>query len=181
MRFSANSNEMRVRVDASKNRLTIVAPRSVGTFLIARSEISLNGTAVSRTRLICPAVSCSSPSRSLPSGAVTPLAPRVEHDFVPAVELLDEHVHARAVRRLDVRADDVRLDGELAPAAVDEHGQPDPRGAAEVGELVERGADGAAGEEHVVDDHHVPARRARSGATVFPTTGRGPIVCRSSR
>ena len=47
-RFSANSNEMRVRVDASKNRLTIVAPRSVGTFLIARSLISLNGSAVSR-------------------------------------------------------------------------------------------------------------------------------------
>jgi hypothetical protein len=40
MRFSANSNEMRVRVDASKNRLTIVWPRSVGTFLNARSLIS---------------------------------------------------------------------------------------------------------------------------------------------
>ena len=50
-RFSANSNEMRVRVDASKNRLTIVAPRSVGTFLIARSLISLNGSAVSRINL----------------------------------------------------------------------------------------------------------------------------------
>jgi N-acyl-D-aspartate/D-glutamate deacylase len=31
-RFSANSNEIRVRVDASKNRFTIVEPRSVGTF-----------------------------------------------------------------------------------------------------------------------------------------------------
>ena len=47
-RFSANSNEMRVRVDASKNRLTIVLPRSAGTFLIGRSLISLNGSAVSR-------------------------------------------------------------------------------------------------------------------------------------
>jgi hypothetical protein len=52
-RFSANSNDTRVRVDASKNRLTIVAPRSVGTFLIARSLISLKGSAVSRMRLIC--------------------------------------------------------------------------------------------------------------------------------
>ena len=51
-RFSANSNETRVRVDASKNRLTIVEPRRVGTFLIARSLISLNGWAVSRMRRI---------------------------------------------------------------------------------------------------------------------------------
>ncbi len=51
-RFSANSNEMRVRVDASKKRLTMVCPRSAGTFLMARSLISLNGTAVSRTSRI---------------------------------------------------------------------------------------------------------------------------------
>src|SRR2546426_5732158 len=36
-RFSANSNEIRVRVDASKNRLTMVLPRSAGTFLMGRS------------------------------------------------------------------------------------------------------------------------------------------------
>ncbi len=52
IRFSANSNETRVRVDASKNRLTTVCPRSVGTFLIARSLISLNGCAVSSTSRI---------------------------------------------------------------------------------------------------------------------------------
>src|SRR5205807_1220653 len=63
-----------VRFDASKNRLTIVAPRSVGTFLIARSLISLNGSAVSRMSLICSLVSGSRPSKSLPSGlAATPL------------------------------------------------------------------------------------------------------------
>ena len=47
-RFSANSKEMRVRVEGSKKRLTIVLPRRTGTFLIARSLISLNGSAVSR-------------------------------------------------------------------------------------------------------------------------------------
>jgi hypothetical protein len=52
-RFSANSNEIRVRVDASKNRLTMVLPRSTGTFLMARSLISLNGSAVSSTARIC--------------------------------------------------------------------------------------------------------------------------------
>src|SRR4029077_9315970 len=65
-RFSANSNEMRVRVDASKKRLTTVSPRSVGTFLILRSLISLNGSAVSRMSRICSGVSGSSASRSLP-------------------------------------------------------------------------------------------------------------------
>jgi hypothetical protein len=69
-RFSANSNEMRVRVEASKKRLTIVAPRSVGTFLIARSEISLNGSATSRMVVICSRV-IPRPSRSLPSPFTT--------------------------------------------------------------------------------------------------------------
>ena len=65
-RFSANSNEMRVRVDASKKRLTIVLPRSAGTFLMGRSETSLNTSAVSRMSRICSGVMCSSPVRSLP-------------------------------------------------------------------------------------------------------------------
>jgi hypothetical protein len=47
-RFSANSKEMRVRVEGSRKRLTIVLPRSTGTFLMRRSEISLKGSAVSR-------------------------------------------------------------------------------------------------------------------------------------
>ena len=35
-RLAAVSNEMRVRVESSKNRLTTVRPRSVGSFLISR-------------------------------------------------------------------------------------------------------------------------------------------------
>ena len=75
-RFSANSNEMRVRVEASKKRLTIVEPRSAGTFLIARSLISLNGSAVSRMRRIWSPERGSRPSRSFPSGARHAVAPR---------------------------------------------------------------------------------------------------------
>ncbi len=52
-RFSANSKETRVRVDASKKRLTMVLPRRTGTFLMRRSEISLKGSAVSRIARIC--------------------------------------------------------------------------------------------------------------------------------
>ena len=36
-RLAAASNEMRVRVESSKKRLTTVRPRSVGSFLTARS------------------------------------------------------------------------------------------------------------------------------------------------
>ena len=45
-RFSANSKEIRVRVEASKKRLTTVTPRSVGTFLMGRSRISFRASAV---------------------------------------------------------------------------------------------------------------------------------------
>jgi len=66
IRFSANSKEMRVRVEASKKRFTTVIPRSVGTFLMARSEIALRGSATSRIAVICSRESPSRPMRSLP-------------------------------------------------------------------------------------------------------------------
>ena len=51
-RFSAISNDVRVRVLGSKKRLTMVRPRSAGTFLIARSPTSRIASAVSRMRVI---------------------------------------------------------------------------------------------------------------------------------
>ena len=76
-RFSANSKEMRVRVDDSKKRLTIVLPRSAGTFLMTRSDTSLKGSAVSRMRRIWSGERRSRPIRSLPKAAViaSPLSP----------------------------------------------------------------------------------------------------------
>ena len=62
-RFSAISNDMRVRVLGSKNRFTTVRPRSVGTFLIARLPISFIATAVSRMSVISSASSPAIPSR----------------------------------------------------------------------------------------------------------------------
>ena len=46
--FPAISNEVRVRVLGSKNRFMMVRPLRVGTFFIARVEISLKESAVSR-------------------------------------------------------------------------------------------------------------------------------------
>ena len=48
----------------------------------------------------------------------------------------------------------VGADRELAVPPVDQHGEPDRRGPAEVVHRVQGGPDGAAGEEHVVDEHH---------------------------
>jgi hypothetical protein len=63
-RFSAISNDVRVRVLASKNRLTTVLPRSAGTFLMGRDAISFIATAVSRMSVISSTESSAIPTRS---------------------------------------------------------------------------------------------------------------------
>ena len=70
-RFSAISNDVRVRVLGSKNRLTTVRPRSVGTFLIARWPTSFIASAVSRISTISSALRSAMPSRSLRRSAVS--------------------------------------------------------------------------------------------------------------
>ncbi len=49
---------------------------------------------------------------------------------------------------------DLRADGQLAAAAIDQHRQIDARRTAEVEQLVHRCADGATGVQHVVDEQH---------------------------
>src|SRR5436309_11206856 len=185
-RFSANSNEIRVRVEASKNRLTMVLPRSAGTFLIGRSETSLKGSAVSRTSRICSGERCSRPTRSFPRTGVmvsspsARLKPRLgcggssrlsgscrvasslanpadQVHLISPVQLFDEHIHPLPAIHFHLFADDVRLDGELASPPVDQHAEGDALGPSEVGELVERRAHGPPGVEHVVHDDHVLA------------------------
>lgn len=64
-RLPAISKDVRVRVEASKKRLMTVFPRRAGTFLISRSEIYLNDSAVSRMWTISWAESSRMPSRCL--------------------------------------------------------------------------------------------------------------------
>ena len=69
--------------------------------------------------------------------------------------MLAEHDgHDLPAARGQVLADVVGADGQLAMAAVDEDGQADDARAAEVHQGVHGGADGPAGEEHVVDEDH---------------------------
>ena len=49
-RLAAASNEIRVRVESSKNRFTTVRPRRAGSFLIGRSASDRISSAVSRIR-----------------------------------------------------------------------------------------------------------------------------------
>ena len=65
-RLPAISKEARVRVDDSKNRFTMVRPRSVGTFFTSRSPISTMCSAVSRMRSMSARSRSSMPSRSRP-------------------------------------------------------------------------------------------------------------------
>ena len=60
-------------------------------------------------------------------------------------------------RQRDARRRDGRLDRQLAPATVDQHRQLHAGRPAEVEQLVDHGAHGAAGVQHVVDQHDVPA------------------------
>ena len=64
-RFSAISNETRVRVDASMKRLMTSCPRNAGTFFTGRSLTSLNPSAVSRISSISSGRRGSMPRRSL--------------------------------------------------------------------------------------------------------------------
>ena len=72
----------------------------------------------------------------------------------------------------DVLADVVGADRQLAVAAVDEDRELHGAGPAEVAERVERGADGAAGEEHVVDEDDEPAVDAVGGMSVSSSARR---------
>jgi hypothetical protein len=64
-RLAASSKEIRVRVESSKNRLQTVRPRRVGTFLMARSVTLARWAAVSRTRVMSPALRSAADSRCL--------------------------------------------------------------------------------------------------------------------
>src|SRR5437667_4912599 len=128
-----------------------VLPRSAGTFLMSRSEISLKDAAVSRMLVISPAETPSSPSRCRCVNAMLTSSP-FDHDLVHAVRLGESDLNLLAARGGDVLADVVGADRKLAMTPVDEDRELDRLRPSEVDERVHSGADGPAGEEHVVDE-----------------------------
>src|SRR5690348_2353568 len=158
-RLAAISNVVRVRVLFSKKRLNTVLPRSSGTFFTSRSAIETNGTAVSRMRPMTSAGSPSSVSRccSSPSALSCGLRTRRtlrrlerERELAMAVAL---QYDGSVARDRQPRADVGGLDRQLAAAPVDEHGELDRLRSPVVEQLVDRGANGPAGVQHVIDQH----------------------------
>src|SRR6185436_1524174 len=166
-RFSATSNEVRVRVLGSKNRFTTVRPRSVGTFLMGRCAISCIASAVSRMSTISSGVRSAIPSRwrcfrrvaggsagRASRAALLPIG--LDDDFVMTIHLLQPNLDALPARSRHVLADLVRLDGQLAVSAVDEHDELNGPRAPEVDQRVQRGANRPPGVEHIVNEQNHP-------------------------
>src|SRR5436190_18043316 len=126
-RFSAISNDTRVRVDASMKRLMTSCPRNAGTFFTGRSLTSLNPSAVSRMRVISSGERNSMPRRSLVRSdeAVARNSLFHDQDFILIIGLC--HLDLDHLVRIGGHglADDVGVDGQLAMAAIDEHGEHD--------------------------------------------------------
>ena len=177
-RLAAASKEMRVRVESSKKRLTTVRPRSAGSFLIGRSASERSSSAVSRTssassRLRSPALSR---WRFMP----TPPGGAQDGHGVDVVDAGQGHPDPLHQRGREVLADEVGPDRQLAVAPVDQDGEADRLGPPDVAQRVERRADGAAGEEHVVDQHD-GAPSTPPGGIEVGSSARAGLSRRSSR
>ena len=183
-RFSANSNEMRVRVDASKNRLTMVLPRSTGTFLMRRSEISLKGSAVSRIARICSArqrfetdeVFAEGTPRGVLTSSVAPGSTRSTPSR-PSSSGTSTSTLWWGSTSTYVRPTMSGWIGSSRPPRSTSTQSRIAAGPPPVDQLVEGRPPGPARVGHVVDEDHGAGRRCPSGGSSDPpTTGRGPIV-----
>src|SRR5262249_34240679 len=134
----------------------MVLPRSAGTFLMSRSEISLKDAAVSRMSTIASLGTPSSPSRCRCVNAMAPPS-ALDHHLVHAVGLGEVHGDTLAPGRWEVLADVVGANGKLAMSAVDQAGELDRLRAAEVDQRIHGGTRGAAREQHVVDEEDAAA------------------------
>src|SRR6185503_15119344 len=160
-RLAAISKVVRVRVEASKNRLNTLFPRSSGTFFTSRSVTPAKDSAVSR---ICSRISRGSPSiesrccsspLALSCGLAGTLGLLELERQLAALGALQ--AQALAFGHLELGAAILRLDRQLAPAAVGEHDQRDALRPAVVEQLVHRRAHRAPGVEHVVHQQQLPA------------------------
>ena len=115
-RFAATSKEIRVRVESSKNRLTTVRPRKVGSFFIGRSARRASSSAVSRTRTASSCVRSAAETRCRvmagPRGRAGRRRPRPYRAGV---------LHRLGQRGRDVLPDEVGLDRGASP---DDRGPP---------------------------------------------------------
>src|SRR3954464_14975450 len=181
-RLAAISKVVRVRVEASKNRLNTLLPRSSGTFFTSRSVTPANDSAVPR---ICSRISRGSPSMesrccsspfALSCGLCATARLQGERKAAGGVPLQGE---AHAGRHLESHAAMLGADRQLPAAAVGEHDQGDARRPSVIEQLVHRRAHGAPGVEHIVHQQHLGTvhveRNLRALRVVFQAS-RGVVV-----
>ncbi len=164
-RWAASEKEVLVRVESSKKRLTQIFPRRAGTFLMERVETSLSVRAVSRMERISSAERDSRSRRlerfqvrvssfefqSFKRGDSSAILLRGQIDGVFGIgrgQVNDDFLVG--TRGIDFEAGIIGGDGKFALAAVDQDGEADEFGAAEVDEGVEGSSDGAAGFEDII-------------------------------
>ena len=144
-RLAAISKLVRVRVEASKKRLTIILPRSVSSFFKRLALHRLKILGARQNGFDLGAVQLFDPEQS--GGHVRQRLPRdllhQQHLF-HAVDLLELHFDDLDVGGLHRAADEARLDRQFAVAAIDQHQQLHARRTAVVEQRVERGANRAA-------------------------------------
>src|SRR5208337_203422 len=80
-----------------------------------------------------------------------------QQNLLVVVDLLELDLDNLAAAGGHMLANVSGLDGQFAVAAVDEHSQLHAARPALVEERIERGADSAAGEEHIVAENHIAA------------------------
>src|SRR5487761_2125058 len=130
-RLAAISNVVRVRVEGSKNRLNTDLPRNSGTFLTSRAVTPTKEVAVSR---ICIRVSRGRPSivsRCCSSPLSFNCGLRIQFQPEFGVLVPVQHQHA-PLRYFQLGAYILGGHRQLAPAAIDQHGETDQSGSAVV-------------------------------------------------
>ena len=185
-RFSAISNEERVRVEGSLNMFTTVKPLSVGTFLMRRSLTCLKRFGrledghdviggvlrdVDEVLVIEGHGPIHLPFSAAPHARGCP-ASCPESPPQMSVDFLRNRRTFSLARRGHVLAHEVGADGQLTVAAVNEDRQLDGGGAAHVHEGVERGADGAARCRARRPRARWSCRRSVNGMSVECTSGK---------
>src|SRR5438309_2063245 len=156
-RFAAISKVVRVRVEASKNRLNTDLPRSSGTFFTSRSVTPMKDAAVSR---MCTRTSRGSPSivsRCWSFPSLLSWGLRIGESQEKSAALVARQAQEFPCGHRKRGADVLRRDRQLPFAAVDQRRKLDFPGAPVVEQLVHRGAHGAPGVENVVDHDDMPA------------------------
>src|SRR3989338_5075624 len=170
-RLAAISKVVRVRVLLSKKILHTVLPRSNGTFFTSRSATPTKDSAVSS---IWRRISACSPSilnrcLSLPFLLSWGLALIL---ISCGLVQFEQEFSAIVARQLQVLScgerqfcpDHLRLHRQFASAAIHQHCQRDFRRAAVVEQFIHRGANGAAGIEHIVHQDDMAALHVKRDA-----------------